>query len=243
MIQDFVALDLETTGLSPARDRILEIGAVRFVDGVPEEIYSVLVDCRMQIPPRITQLTGISNEMLEEAKQRGEAVQTDDAVAHLLEFCGGLPLLGHNIIFDYSFVRQAAVNQKLSFEAAGIDTLKIARKVLPELPERSLDALCRYYGIARCRSHRAQDDAMAAAELYGKLSQSFEETHPQAFLPQQLTCRAKKQSAITNFQKAYLIDLVKYHKINLNVSVESLTKNDASRLIDNILFNYGKIKR
>lgn len=243
MVREYIALDLETTGLNPARDRILEIGAVKIEDGNETETYQVLVDCGMRIPERITQLTGISNEMMEEAVRVGRAVKTGEAVSNLLEFCRDLPILGHNILFDYSFVKRQAVNQGTTFDNYGIDTLKIARKFLPELPGRSLGELCRYYEIRQEVRHRAQDDAKAASLLYQSLSKDFEKQEPEAFLPHQLVYQVKKQGPITKFQKAYLNDLVKYHKICLDVSVDSLTKNDASRLIDKIIFSYGKIKR
>lgn len=243
MEKTYVALDLETTGLSPARDRILEIGAVKVTDGEISDTYSMLVDCGMKIPARITELTGISNEMLQEAVLRGEAKKTKEAVSGLLDFCGELPVLGHNILFDYSFVKRQAVNMGRKFDNQGIDTLKIARRFLPELPQRSLGALCSHYGIIQEKQHRAEDDARAASELYRILAAGFEKQDAAAFLPRPLVYQVKKQGPATNFQKAYLNDLVKYHRINLDVSVDSLTKNDASRLIDKIIFSYGRIKR
>lgn len=249
MIQDYVALDLETTGLHPVRDRILEIGAIRVKQGKIEDRYSTLVDCRMRIPERITELTGITDEMLEEARAQGRAPEVSQAVAELLEFCGDLPLLGHNILFDYSFVKQNAWNCGLEFEKEGIDTLKIAKVFLSDLPSRSLEALCAYYQIDTGGHHRAVEDAMAAASLYNHLAEAFEtKEEGQAgrcgiFLPAKLVCNVKKQVPATKMQKAYLIDLVKYHRITLDVSIDSLTKSEASRMIDRILFSYGRIKR
>ncbi|MDO5540102.1 MAG: 3'-5' exonuclease [Eubacteriales bacterium] len=243
MIKEYVALDLETTGLSPARDRILEIGAVRITNGKISDTYSVLVDCGMRIPERIVELTGISNEIMDAAICEGRTLKTEEAVSKLLDFCQNLPILGHNVLFDYSFIKRQAVNQGKKFENHGIDTLKIARKFLGQLPQRSLEALCDYYGIVQEKKHRAQEDAYASSLLYQKLAQEFEKQAPEAFLPHPLVYQVKKQGPATNFQKAYLNDLVKYHRICLDVSVDSLTKNDASRLIDKIIFSYGKIKR
>ncbi len=249
MIQDYVALDLETTGLHPVRDRILEIGAIRVKNGEIEDRYSTLVDCRMLIPERITELTGITNELLEEAKAQGQAPDVSEAVAELLKFCGDLPLLGHNIMFDYSFVKQNAWNCGLEFEKEGIDTLKIAKVFLSDLPSRSLEALCTYFQIDVGAHHRAVEDAMAAASLYGHLAETFETEEAERagkngiFLPARLVCTVKKQVPATKMQKAYLIDLVKYHRITLDVSIDSLTKSEASRMIDRILFSYGRIKR
>ena len=123
-MREYVSLDLETTGLEPKRDRIIEIGAAKIRDGQVQETYSLLVDPRVKIPERITDLTGISDQMVE-----GQPF-VEEAVTGLLEFCEELPLLGHNLMFDYSFVKHSAVNMGLPFEKQGMDTLKIAR-VLP----------------------------------------------------------------------------------------------------------------
>lgn len=245
MIRDFVALDLETTGLNPVRDRILEIGAIKVRDGKVKGEYSTLVDCRMSIPKHITELTGITDEMLEEARAEQKAPEISAAIAELLDFCEDLPLLGHNIIFDFSFIKQNAVNCGRTFEKEGIDTLKIARICHSELPSRSLEALCRHYGIGSETHHRAVEDAYAAAQLYEKLvmEQDPQKELPGIFFPHPLVYSVKKQSPITKSQKVYLIDLLKYHRINIDVSIDSMTKSEASRMIDKILFTYGKIKR
>lgn len=212
MVQDYIALDLETTGLNPSRDRILEIGAVRVKNGCVEETYSTLVDCNMNIPAHITSLTGISNEMLEDARQRGTAAGVEEAVKKLADFCGELPLLGHNIRFDYSFVKQTAVNIGIGFEKDGIDTLRIAREFLPELPSRSLEALCGYYKIAAEEHHRAAADAVSAAKLYHKLAEEFENAEAKAFFPQKLLYRAKKQSPATKFHEMSRVNAKKIKK-------------------------------
>lgn len=237
MIKDYVALDLETTGLNPNFDRILEIGAVKFLNGEAVESYATFVDCQMHIPEKITQITGIDDSML------GDAMEMEEAVGKLVSFCEGLPLLGHNILFDYSFVKHQAVNQNISFRKEGIDTLRIAKYCLEELPSRRLDALCSHYGICQEQHHRALDDAKSAAHLYVKLSEEFEEVFPRPFLPMELVFQVKKQNPITNSQKVYLNDLVKYHRIDLDVSVGSLTKNEASRIIDKLILEHGRIKR
>lgn len=236
-MREYVTLDLETTGLEPKRDRIIEIGAVKISDGKVTGEYASLIDPQMEIPERITQLTGISNEMVSGKPKVQEVLE------QLLHFCGELPLLGHNIMFDYGFVKHQAVNCGMSFEKQGVDTLKIARILLPDLPSRSLQSLRVYYEIPQEDAHRALEDARTTYRLYERLKQEFEETRPELFCPKDLIYKVKKQGPITPAQKRYLQDLVKYHRINLNVNPESLTKNDASRLIDQILSTYGKIMR
>lgn len=237
MIHTYIALDLETTGLSPSDDRILEIGAVKIVEDRETEVFSTIVDPGREVTPRIQELTGISSEMAAGGMEYREAVR------RLVEFCGELPILGHNILFDYSFVKRAAVNQNLSFEKEGVDTLKIARRLLPDLEHRSLEYLCTYYRISQERRHRAEDDARSARYLYERLRQEFPDCPGEVFLPGPLVYQVKKQSPITPAQKGYLNDLVKYHKIELPVRVDSLTKNQASRMIDRIILEHGRILR
>ena len=121
MMQTFVAVDLETTGLRPKYDRILEIGALKVVNGELVETFQTFVDPRMQIPERITELTGITQEMVDGQPQQ------DQAVTSFLDLCGELPLIGHNILFDYSFLKHQAVNLGREFEKEAADTLAIAR--------------------------------------------------------------------------------------------------------------------
>ena len=237
MIHSYIALDLETTGLNPAEDRILEIGAVRVEDGKITGTYDTLIRTGVPIAAKIQELTGITEEMAESGRNIREVME------EFIPFCKDLPLLGHNIMFDYSFVKQNAVNLGLTFEKQGVDTLKIARKLLPQEESKSLTALCAYYGINREREHRASDDAQAAMELYGILGREFPDCPPEVFEALPLNFKAKRRGPITPAQKGYLNDLIKYHKIALEISVDSLTKNEASRLIDKIISSYGRIIR
>lgn len=237
MIKDYVALDVETTGLNPSRDRILEIGAVKICQGKPAGIYNVLINTGMPVPLRIQELTGITDEMQKTGKRAGEAIRD------FIEFRGTLPVVGHNVSFDFGFLKQTAVDEGCSFEAKALDTLKIARRVLPGLPSRALGAMCAYYQIDPGNAHRALDDACAAHRLLGKLWEEFGETDPGAFTFRELVYAVKKQYPITKRQKGYLKDLLKYHKIELDIQMEDMTKSEASRMIDHIILQYGKIQR
>lgn len=232
-----IVLDLETTGLQPRTDRILEIGALKIEDGQETDSYHVLINPQMQIPYRIQELTGISQAMAEAGGDPEEALRG------FLDFCGELPLLGHNIMFDYSFVKHKAVNLGLTFEKEAVDTLKIARKVLPDLASRSLAALCRHYRIDQGNAHRALDDTKSTWQLYQCLERDFFKGRPEIFKPQKLVCAVKKQGPITFSQKVYLNDLLRYHRIETDVKIDSLTKSEASRMIDKIILNYGRIMR
>ncbi len=237
MPEAYIALDLETTGLRPSKDRILEIGAVKVKGGEICGRYETLVNPGMPIDPRIQELTGIDDAMAATGKENRTAVE------ELVEFCEDLPLLGHNIRFDYSFVKSNAVNLGLRFEKEGIDTLQIARTLLPDLEHKTLSYLCGYYQIHQERAHRAADDAIAAMELYQRLAAEFPESPAELFAPKQLSYQCKKQGPITPAQKGYLNDLIKYHKIDLNMQIDALTKNEASRIIDKIISGYGRILR
>lgn len=236
-MKDFVVLDLETTGLMPKIDRILEIGAIKVVDGEVKERYATFINPQMKIPPRITGLTGITGEMVKNAPTR------EQAVPELVAFCGSLPLLGHNISFDYGFVKHNAVNLGLEFEKEALDTLTIARLALPELESRSLEFLCGHFGICRENAHRAMDDAQETLELYRILEQRYQAEHPEWFRTKPLICKVKREGPITKAQIGYLKDLTEYHNLKLDVEICSMTKNEASRMIDTILSTYGRIVR
>lgn len=235
MLNSYIALDLETTGLNPKYARILEVGAVKIKEGKIIDTYDKIVNAKTNLSNQIVNLTGITQEMMEE----GEEIEK--VMVELLDFCGDEVLLGHNIIFDYSFVKKAATNLKMTFEKEAIDTLKLARRFLPELEKRSLEYLCEYYQITQKEKHRAYYDALAASQLYQVLGERFFVGNEEVFKPFKLHYEVKRESPITPRQKIYLIDLAKYHKISLTVQVESLTKNEASRMIDGIILQYGKI--
>ena len=202
-IQDFVVLDLETTGLSVKEDQILEIGAVKVQGGEVTASYETFVNPGRKVPERITELTGIRDEMI------ANAPDVETAVRGFLDFCGGLPLLGHNILFDYSFIKQAAINARLDFEKEAWDTLKIARKALPDLESRSLEALCGYYQIPREHAHRAMDDVLETLALFRKLEEGFSEDHPEWFAAAPLKAKMKREVPATEAQKKYLADLIR----------------------------------
>lgn len=236
MLENYVVLDLEMTGLNPKTDKIMEIGAARIRDGAVTDTFQTFVDPRQKIPAKAAEITKITDDMLCGAPTAGEAIKG------LIDFCGADFLVGHNIMFDYSFLKQAAVNEKLSFEKRGIDTLKLARKLLPELEHKTLEYLCSHYKIVREAEHRALFDALATGELLEHLKREFLESEEAAFSPHELQYRAKRQTPATKPQKIHLKELADYHKISLDVSFDTMTRNEASRLTDQIISRYGRIK-
>lgn len=233
MINTFVSIDLETTGLNPRRDRIIEIGALKVVDGEVREQFASLVNPGRKLEPEIAELTGIRDRDLEEAPKIGEIVP------ELFCFLGEYTLLGHSVLFDYSFLKKAAVDYGRSFEREGIDTLKIARKYLAQLESRSLKSLCLYYQIPH-HAHRALEDAGATFYLYQKLAEHFYREDEELFMPRSLHCRIKRDTPATGPQKERLYCLLSRHKIEPDMDIESLTRSEASRLTDKILARYGR---
>lgn len=230
MIKDYVCIDLETTGLNPKMDKIIEVGAIKVQNGEVVETLSYFINPGRKLSPIITQITGIHDIDLVDAKTIEETIE------EIISFSEGFPLLGHNLIFDYSFLKKASVNQKLVFERMGIDTLKIARKVLPQLESRSLEALCKYYGIEH-EAHRALGDVKATIKLFEKMCATFPDLK---VVPTNLVYQAKKEGPITGLQKEWLKALIIKHHLSPEYEVERLTKNEASRELDRILSEYGR---
>ncbi|MEG1847900.1 MAG: 3'-5' exonuclease [Lachnospiraceae bacterium] len=231
-----VSLDLETTGLNPKTDKIIEVGAVKVVQGCITDTYATFVNPGRPLDETIIALTGITQEQVEGAKEPTQMIP------ELLDFIGSNPLLGHSILFDYSFVKRAAVNQSRGFETTGIDTLRIARRYLANLESRNLGCLCRYYGI-ELREHRALEDATATHLLYQLLCAHYykEETADNIeFQAIPLRYQVKKEGPITKQQKKRLYELLKEHRITIAWDVEKLTRNEASRYTDQILAKYGR---
>lgn len=233
MIDTYVCIDLETTGLNPKSDKIIEIGAVKIIGGKQEGSYSSFVNPGRKLEERIVELTGIRDEDLASAPDIGEILP------EIMDFLGELPLLGHSILFDYSFLKKAAVDRKLNFEKMGIDTLKIARKYLVSLEHRNLDYLCDYYHIPH-HAHRAMADAQATCELYRALGEQFYAEEEALFCPAPLIFRVKRDTPATARQKELLYRLMQQHKITVDVDVEKLSRSEASRFTDKIFSEYGR---
>lgn len=234
MQECYVAIDLEMTGLNPKRDRILEIGAVRVENGIETAVYHTMVDPHCRIPEKVATLTGITDDLVEGLPDIG------DIIAEIREFCGELPLLGHNIMFDFSFLKQAAVNQGISWEAFGIDTLKLCRRFMPPEEKKNLQAACQFFAIRREQAHRALGDARDAAHLYQILKERFGAEAPEAFEKYALHYKVKRAQPASKKQKEDLRYLIKYHKIELPVQIDSLSRSEASRLKDKIIYKRGE---
>ncbi len=158
----FVGIDLETTGVDATADLIIEIGAVRVVDGEVVERFERLIDPGRPIPPDVTYLTGITD-----ADVKG-APAVHDVLPDLIEFLGEDPFVAHQASFELDFLSAAAANRPELLVGRGgvIDTLALARATLPRLTNHRLATLVSFFGIVHERAHRAYDDALAVALLY-----------------------------------------------------------------------------
>ena len=124
MLEDYVVIDLEMTGLNAKTDAILEVGAVRVRDGRQTETYGAILKCGRELSERVVELTGITPEMAADGREPEEAMQ------EFFTFLGDDVLVGQNVIFDYSFLKQWSVNHGQAFERNAVDTLKLARRFL-----------------------------------------------------------------------------------------------------------------
>ncbi len=234
-LNKYIVVDIETTGLNPDFDKIIEIGAIKVENNQIVDKFSRLIDPEIKIPHLITEITGIDDSMI-----AGQDI-INNVIPSFVEFCKDFPIMGHNLPFDYSFLKINAYRLGYEYEKDGIDTLRIARIFLTDLESRSLENLCKYYGIVNAKAHRAYEDAYATKCLYDKMYDSFYENNNNVFRPHKMKVKIKKDEQITTKQKSYLNNLIKYHKIDNNRSLDTYTKSEASREIDRIILNYGKI--
>lgn len=236
MINEYVVLDLEMTGLSAKTDQIIEIGAIKIKDNSVVETMECLVNPKCKIPTRVVELTGITDEMVQLGKDK------DEAICELLDFIEGYILVGQNVGFDYSFLKQWAVNHKRPLEAKACDTLKLARVLLPAEQPKKLENLCQYFGIEREREHRALDDALETWKVFEKLKvlgASLENTDTY-FAPRPLVYHAKKQSPATPRQIQRLKEYRETRQIKDEIDWENLTKSEASRIMDKYILVHGR---
>lgn len=236
MIKDYVAFDLETTGLDIENDSIIEIGALKVKNGKVCERFMEFLKPDKSISPMITNITGITNEMVANARP------TSEIIRDFVDFCEDYVLVGHNILFDYKFAKKYATQYGCPFEKMGLDTLRIARKTLRQLESKSLGGLCEHYNITNQAAHRAYHDALATAKIYHMLAHEFEASEQKLFIPEQLQYKPKKVQPCTAKQIEYLNMLCCHHNIKMQEHPETLTRSEASKLIDSIIANYGHFR-
>lgn len=161
----YVVIDLETTGLHPDKDEIIEIGALKVVEHIEESSFNVLVRPMHPLPAEIEKMTGISERMLLES---GETLQ--NTLPRFIEFIGNLPVVSHNSNFDSDFLRNACAQCALQlFSNRCIDTLSLAKRVVRGVKDFRLSTLAAHFEIEFENQHRVKDDCQTAYRLYEKL--------------------------------------------------------------------------
>ncbi len=157
---EMVVFDLETTGLSAQNNQIIEIGAVRIRGGEVLDSYGTFVNPHVPIPAQITELTGISDEMV------ADAPDIEQVLPEFLRYVGDRMLIAHNANFDTGFIRVAAERQGIRFDNPYLDTVALSRYVNPELKRHKLDIIAEHYGLGDFDHHRARDDAEMLARIF-----------------------------------------------------------------------------
>lgn len=156
----FVAIDTETTGLSPLYNELIEVSAIKYQGSKKIDTFSQLIRPKKPIPYTITKITGITNEMVENAPQ------VEEVMPELIRFVGKLPIVAHNAGFDLGFLRN---NAKGYFcENPIIDTVALSRKMLPQLPNHKLGTVAKHLGVEEDGFHRAEFDCECCAQIYMK---------------------------------------------------------------------------
>ena len=167
---EFIVFDIETTGLSAQNDRITEIGAVRVKDGEILEEFDTFVNPQRSIPPKIIELTGITDDMVKDAPLEKEALEAFYA------FCGDARvIIAHNAPFDTSFIKQAAARSGMGYPFTSIDTVPICRALYPGLKNHKLDTVASHLKLAPFNHHRACDDARVLGDIFLHLVKDMEE--------------------------------------------------------------------
>ncbi len=165
----FVVFDLETTGFSPINNRIIEIGAVKVEEGKVTDRFSAFVNPQVPIPFKIEELTGIRDDMVLGAPA------VEEVLPEFLKFCEGSVMVAHNAGFDMSFISKNCERQGLPCEYTVVDTVALARVLLPQLNRFKLDTVAKTLKISLENHHRAVDDAACTAEIFVKFIEMLKE--------------------------------------------------------------------
>ncbi len=159
----FLFLDIETTGVSPGRDRITEIGALVYEDGKIVRRYETLINPEVPIPQYIITICGITDEMVKDAPL------FQDVAEELMELAEGRIFVAHNVSFDYGFIRAEYERTGIEFNLPRLCTVQLSRKLFPAQRKHNLDAVMERMGLQCSRRHRALDDAQVICSFFDRV--------------------------------------------------------------------------
>lgn len=167
-VDNYVLVDIETTGLSPRTDEIIEIGAIKVKENKIIDTYNTLIKIDRNLNPFITKLTGITNKMLETGKER------DKALEEFVDFTGNEIIMGHNVNFDINFIYDKCLSY-LDYYLSNdfVDTMRIAKHILPDIQNYKLGTLANYFGVDYRSAHRGLKDVEITYEVYNKLKDCY----------------------------------------------------------------------
>ena len=167
-VDNYVLVDIETTGLSPRTDEIIEIGAIKVKENKIIDTYNTLIKIDRNLNPFITKLTGITNKMLETGKE------TDKALEEFVNFTGNEIIMGHNVNFDINFIYDKCLSY-LDYYLSNdfVDTMRIAKHILPDIQNYKLGTLANYFGVDYRSAHRGLKDVEITYEVYNKLKDCY----------------------------------------------------------------------
>lgn len=230
---NYVLFDIETTGLDPEYDEIIEIGAIKVDNNKVMDEFHSLIKPDNEIDEFITNLTGITNEMVENAPN------IEEVLPNFINFIGDEILIGHNVNFDINFVYDKTVNLGLGIVKNNyVDTMRLSRILLPELPHHRLKDLAEYYEIDTKGNHRASKDVQITNEVYLKLYDEMLNKFGtlEEFLNQ---CRRKRQSIKFSDIKAQTTEIDEnnpfYNKaVAITGTLEKMQRKDAMQIIANL---------
>ena len=216
-----VVLDFESTGLNTAKARIIEVGAVKLVEGTVTETFQQLVNPGELLSPKITEITGITDANLQGQPSAAEVLPK------LLEFIGDAPIAAHNAAFDANLLRSELKRLNLKHDGPVLDTLVYARKLYPKLKSFRLGALCKHLGVSLKNAHRAVHDAAATAQCLARMFADTREKYPEVNTDRQLNAAlqggaigeswhiillAKNRTGLVNLNRLVSISHLEYFK-------------------------------
>ena len=218
LTDEFVAFDVETTGLFSNRDRVTELGAVIFRNGEAAERFQTFVNPERPIPREITELTGITDRDVFDAPSEGEVLQ------RFIEFCAGRPLVAHNAEFDIGFLTAIARRNAIEFSPTYIDTLVMSQSLLSDLKRFKLNIVADRLGLPEFNHHRASDDAVTCGKIMVRFNSMLAEQNITEYSELEKHTRAMRNGRSHGSRNRHIILLVK-NKVGLKNLYELISKS------------------